>query len=145
MPSCKQYVLSLPNNKIVKSVVDELYCKIDQKCVVIDTSTISPDLARECRKKLSLKKESKYIDAPVSGGVLGSQNGSLTFMLGLKDRNESSEQINSILESMGKKQVFCGEAGMGQSVKLVNNLALAIQMMSICETFAAGKLLGISP
>lgn len=71
-------------------------------------------------------------------------------MLGLSADHAESHPARhaalvALLDTMGGKNVFCGGEGMGQSIKLVNNLALAIQMMSICETFAAGKLLGISP
>lgn len=116
---------------------------------MVDTSTISPALAKEC-SQLMAGQECLYLDAPVSGGVNGSANATLTFMLGLSQEHATShparhQDLLALLKTIGGKTVFCGGEGMGQSIKLVNNLALAIQMLSICETFAAGQLLGIDP
>jgi 3-hydroxyisobutyrate dehydrogenase len=85
----------------------------------------------------------RVIDAPVSGGIMGAQNGTLTFMVGC--RKEDFEEANTFLSAMGKNIVHCGGAGTGQIAKICNNLCLSIQMISVCEGLALGEKLGIDP
>lgn len=81
------------------------------------------------------------MDAPVSGGVLGAKNATLTFMVG--GEQQYFEKAQSILSLMGKTVKNCGKAGMGQTAKICNNLALGIQMRSIAEAMKLGAKMGI--
>jgi 3-hydroxyisobutyrate dehydrogenase len=71
-----------------------------------------------------------YVDAPVTGGVTGSAAGTLTFLVGAPDE-ALFERVKPILEAMGKNFFNCGRPGAGQIAKICNNMALAIQMISI--------------
>lgn len=68
-------------------------------------------------------------DAPVSGGVMGAENATLTFMVG--GEQEAFEQAKVLLSFMGKNIVHCGGSGNGQVVKICNNLVLAISMIGL--------------
>ena len=86
------------------------------------------------------------VDAPVSGGVKGATDGTLTFMVGSSCSNETMAKIASpLLELMGKRIVPCGGPGAGAAAKLCNNLALAAQMVGICEAMNLGEALGVDP
>ncbi|CAD8197847.1 unnamed protein product [Paramecium octaurelia] len=133
-------VTMLPNDKIVKSVAQEIFKK--QKKTLIDSSTISPYASYELAK-MAQDTKNIYADAPVSGGVGGAKLGTLTFMVGAE--KELYEKISPILKEMGKNIFHCGKIGGGQIAKMCNNMALAIQMISVAEALALGKNMGMDP
>jgi 3-hydroxyisobutyrate dehydrogenase len=107
----------------------------------IDCSTVDIDSARAAHAEAKAAAMAP-VDAPVSGGVGGANNGSLTFIVG-----GESEAINSaakILATMGKKIVICGHAGAGQAAKICNNMILGISMIAVSEAFVLGEKLGPS-
>ena len=74
----------------------------------------------------------------------GSQDGTLTFMVGSKD-TESLQKAQPYLDILGKRTIACGGPGSGSVTKLCNNLALAAQMIGICEALNLGESLGVDP
>lgn len=72
-----------------------------------------------------------FVDAPVSGGVMGAENATLTFMVG--GTKAEYDAVKNILEGMGQRIVHCGDYGMGQAAKLCNNMLLGITMIGVCE------------
>ncbi|CAL8471511.1 g11053 [Coccomyxa elongata] len=125
--------------------------------LLIDSSTINPVTAQNIAKEVasaSLHHESHpfpscsarspmLVDAPVSGGITGAKAATLTFMCGGDKHAVSAAE--PYLRGMGKKIWHCGGPGMGQTAKVCNNLALAIQMASIAEASALGCRLGMDP
>ncbi len=107
----------------------------------IDSSTIDVDSARKARE-LAVKAGHRGMDAPVSGGVMGAEAGSLTFMVGAEASD--FEQARPLLEVMGKKVVHCGDSGAGQAAKICNNMILGISMIAVSEAFVLGEKLGLS-
>lgn len=83
--------------------------------VYIDASTIDPHVAKEVSALVATTGAS-MLDTPVSGGVTGAANGTLTFMVGGSE--ETLEKARSMLEAMGKKITYCGPNGCGQVVKV---------------------------
>lgn len=110
--------------------------------LLIDTSTIDPNIAREVSSKAEALS-AQMIDAPVSGGVGGAQAGTLTFMVG--GTLPSFERAKILLQCMGKNIVHCGPSGNGQVVKVCNNLVLAISMVGVSEAMNLGVTLGMDP
>ncbi|XP_015186404.1 PREDICTED: 3-hydroxyisobutyrate dehydrogenase, mitochondrial [Polistes dominula] len=108
--------------------------------LLIDSSTIDPFVSQEISKEVE-KREAKFIDAPVSGGINAARDGTLTFMVGGSKENFDSAKI--ILEVMGSRIVHCGDVGMGQAAKLCNNMLLAISMIGTAEIFNLGQRLGL--
>lgn len=135
---------SLPNSAIVESIMlgNEGVLKLCKKgCCIVDLSSVGPATSR---KIYNIAKEQGvlYADAPVSGGVNGAANGTLTIMFGGEE--ETWQKVQSVLEIIGKKLVYVGGIGSGDAIKLVNNLMLGCNMAAIAEALTLGKRLGLS-
>lgn len=77
-------------------------------------------------------KGASFVDAPVSGGVIGAENATLTFMVG--GTKDEFNTVKGLLECMGQRITHCGDYGMGQAAKICNNMMLGISMIGVCET-----------
>ena len=108
------------------------------EAVFIDCSTIEVAVAREVAAAVS----QPMLDAPVSGGVMGAENATLTFMVG--GTEYAFGYARPVLEAMGKNVVHCGASGAGQAAKACNNMLLAISMIGTCEAFILAEKLGLS-
>ncbi|XP_027089265.1 probable 3-hydroxyisobutyrate dehydrogenase, mitochondrial isoform X1 [Coffea arabica] len=117
----------------------------------IDSSTIDPQMSRKLSATIadcSLKRKRDgfevpaMLDAPVSGGVLAAQAGTLTFMVG--GLEEAYVAAKPLFLSMGKSTIYCGGAGNGSAAKICNNLAMAVSMLGVSEALALGQKLGIA-
>ncbi|MFE4541834.1 3-hydroxyisobutyrate dehydrogenase [Arthrobacter sp. NPDC056727] len=107
----------------------------------LDCSTINVDEAREAAG-LALNAGHRSVDAPVSGGVVGAEAGTLTFMVGALP--EDFETVRPLFDVMGKRAVLCGEHGAGQAAKVCNNLILGVSMIAVSEAFVLGEKLGLT-
>jgi 3-hydroxyisobutyrate dehydrogenase len=107
----------------------------------LDCSTINVDEAREA-SALAVAAGHRAVDAPVSGGVVGAEAGTLTFMVGALP--EDFEYVRPLLEVMGKRVVHCGGHGAGQAAKVCNNLILGVCMIAVSEAFVLGEKLGLT-
>lgn len=107
----------------------------------LDCSTIDVAQAREAAQ-LALVAGHRSADAPVSGGVVGAEAGTLTFMIGAEETDLA--QVTPLLEVMGKKLVHCGGHGAGQAAKICNNMLLGISMIGAAEAFVLGEKLGLT-
>jgi len=108
----------------------------------LDTSTISPIASKEFAADAK-KKDMVFIDTPMSGGITGATNGTLTFMVGCdKDQFDVAKEV---LMGMGKNVFHCGGPGTGEIAKICNNLILGINMISTSEGLSLGEKLGINP
>jgi 3-hydroxyisobutyrate dehydrogenase len=114
----------------------------DAKPLLIDCSTIDVESARVVAEEAE-KAGLSILDAPVSGGTMGAQNGTLTFMVGGSDAAFGAGK--PILEAMGKNIFHTGGPGAGQAVKICNNMMLAINMVGVAEGFLLAKKLGLDP
>ena|SRR5262245_18184232 len=81
------------------------------------------------------------VDAPVSGGVKGAADATLTIMVGGDEANFLRAQ--PVLQHMGKKVVHAGQACSGQAAKICNNMLLGISMIGVCEAFTLAEKLGL--
>mmetsp|Transcript_10575 Transcript_10575/g.20889 ORF Transcript_10575/g.20889 Transcript_10575/m.20889 type:complete len:315 (+) Transcript_10575:104-1048(+) len=116
--------------------------KVQKGALLIDCSTIDPAMSKTIHAAAAALGVT-FADAPVSGGTMGAENATLTFMVGSDP--DSFERVKGALEPMGKKVVHCGGVSTGQIAKLCNNLILGITMAGVAEAFAMGKCLGIDP
>ena len=116
---------------------------LKSKAICIDSSTIDPMTSRlvaDATHKHS--KTSIMVDAPVSGGVMGAANATLTFMVGANSVEEF-DRVKKYLELMGKNIVYCGNVGSGQIAKICNNMLLGISMIGAAEAMNLGVRLGM--
>jgi 3-hydroxyisobutyrate dehydrogenase len=112
----------------------------DAQPLLIDCSTIDVETARTVTATAETAGLA-MLDAPVSGGTVGAQNGTLTFMVGGTD--EAFARGKSVLEAMGKNIFHAGGPGAGQAVKICNNMMLAINMVGVSEGFLLAEKLGL--
>ena len=103
--------------------------------VCIDCSTIEQSASVFIAEHVA-NKHSHYLDTPVSGGVLGAENATLTFMVG--GNEHAYAEIKAILDQMGQRSVYCGKVGNGQAAKICNNMLLGAQMVAVAETMNLG-------
>jgi 3-hydroxyisobutyrate dehydrogenase len=108
--------------------------------LLIDCSTIDVDSARAVTAAAAAAGLA-MLDAPVSGGTVGAQNATLTFMVG--GTEEAFARGEPILAAMGKNIFHAGGPGAGQAVKICNNMMLAINMVGVCEGFLLAERLGL--
>ncbi|XAS68778.1 3-hydroxyisobutyrate dehydrogenase [Micrococcaceae bacterium Sec5.7] len=107
----------------------------------LDCSTINVDEAREA-SALAVEAGHRAVDAPVSGGVVGAEAGTLTFMVGALPKD--FESVQPLLQVMGKRIVHCGDHGAGQAAKICNNMILGVSMIAVSEAFVLGEKLGLT-
>ncbi|MGP9780941.1 3-hydroxyisobutyrate dehydrogenase [Glutamicibacter sp. AOP12-B1-11] len=119
---------------------DYLLGAAEADTLFLECSTIDVAQAREAAQ-LAVAAGHRSADAPVSGGVVGAEAGTLTFMLGADEADLA--QINPVLEIMGKRVVHCGGHGAGQAAKVCNNMLLGISMLGAAEAFVLGERLGL--
>ena len=110
--------------------------------MIIDMTTSSPKLANEIYEEAK-KYHIEALDAPVSGGDVGAKNATLAIMVG--GDKQTYEKALSLLEFMGKTICYFGKAGSGQYAKMSNQIAIASNMMGVCEAIAYAKKSGLNP
>jgi 3-hydroxyisobutyrate dehydrogenase len=108
--------------------------------VHIDMSTISPAVTRRIASRLA-EKGIEMLDAPVSGGDTGAQAGTLSIMVGGKE--ETFQRCRPIFEVLGRTIVHCGPNGAGQTVKLCNQIVVALNNLAMCEALVFATKAGI--
>jgi 3-hydroxyisobutyrate dehydrogenase len=138
-------ITMLPAAQHVKAVYlndDGVLAGVAKGVPLVDSSTIDPATAKLIAEAAA-QHGNPFADAPVSGGVVGAQAGTLTFMVGADEA--LFETLRPVLSGMGKNMVRCGETGTGQIAKICNNLLLAISMIGVAEAMKLGETLGIDP
>jgi len=110
------------------------------KTVIIDMSTISPQITRDLAEEAA-SHGLQWLDAPVSGGQKGAIEGTLTIMVG--GDAGALDRCRPVLAAMGKRISHFGPPGSGQSAKLCNQIMTAINLLSVCEAMVFGKKAGL--
>lgn len=106
----------------------------------IDSSTISPELARRVASACA-ERGVDFLDAPVTGGTWGAEEGKLVFMVGGK--KEVLDRVEPVLAAMGQRFFLLGPNGSGQTVKLAMNLILALEVEALAEAMALVTRAGV--
>lgn len=130
----------LPAGAHVLSAYPALLAAAKPGTLFLDCSTIEVDHALQAAE-MAQKAGFEAVDAPVSGGMVGAEVGTLTFMVGGSEAG--LERVRPLLEVMGKKVVHCGANSTGQAAKICNNMLLGIAMVGASEAFALGQKLGL--
>ena len=133
-------ITMLPNGEVLKSVADKAIEHMQEGSIFLDCSTVDVASAKSVAE---IAKNNLVIplDAPVSGGIGGAKDGTLTFMVGGPD--EGFTKAQDLFDIMGQKAVHCGGSGNGQSAKICNNMILGATMIATCEAFALADKLGL--
>ena len=132
--------LCVPNSPEVVQVVDAMLPALGPGTTVVDCSTIDPEVERAQHARVTATG-ARYLDAPLSGGTAGAHKGTLTLMVGgdaavLADTEPAMDPFAGLV-------VHVGGPGMGQVVKLCNNLIYAAQMTATAEATAMAVKSGV--
>jgi 2-hydroxy-3-oxopropionate reductase len=110
--------------------------------LIIDTSTISPIAA--CKLARDAKARGcDFLDAPVSGGEIGAQNGALSIMVG--GRESAFNRAMPIFQAMGKTILLIGDSGAGQVAKAANQILTSITIEAVAEAMVFAAKAGVDP
>jgi len=107
---------------------------------IIDMSTISPAVTRSIHGRLK-ERGIAFLDAPVSGGDIGAQKGTLTIMVGGDE--PAFEKVKGVFEPMGKRITYMGPSGSGQVTKACNQVLCALNMLGVCEALILASKSGL--
>lgn len=108
--------------------------------IVVDMTTSKPALAKkiaDAAQNLGMEA----LDAPVSGGDIGAQNGTLSIMVG--GSQQAFDAVKPLFEAIGQNILLQGTASAGQHTKMCNQIAIATNMIGVCEAIAYGKKAGL--
>ena len=127
---------------VLKVYAEQIIGAAPTRALLLDCSTIDVDTAR---KVAGLAKAAGYAfaDAPVSGGTMAADAGTLAFMVGCDEPDFA--RIEAALESMSRATFRAGDHGAGQAAKICNNMILGITMLGTCEAIGLAEKLGLDP
>ena len=137
-------IICVGNDDDVREILfseDGAYPSLKPGTIVIDHTTTSAKLAKELSAKLK-NKNCYYLDAPVSGGQLGAEEGNLTIMVG--GDKEVYEESLDVLAAYSKYSKYMGESGSGQLTKMVNQIAIAGLLQSLSEALNFSEKSGLN-
>jgi len=143
--ACETVITMLPDSPEVREVVageNGVFEGIREGSLLIDMSTISPVVTEELAATAG-KKGVGMLDAPVSGGEPGAEEGTLSIMVGGSE--EDFERAKPIFDVLGKTVVRVGEAGAGQVVKACNQIVVALTIEAVSEALVLGSKAGVDP
>ncbi|MCY4345132.1 MAG: 3-hydroxyisobutyrate dehydrogenase, partial [Gammaproteobacteria bacterium] len=138
------FISMLPAGKHVAGLYLEegVLARLPKGALAIDCSTIDPETARRVATAAA-EQGIAMLDAPVSGGTAGAQNGTLTFIVG--GEADALERGRPLFKAMGANVFHAGGSGAGQIAKICNNMLLAIQMAGTAEALSLGVDNGLDP
>ena len=120
---------------------DGAFAALKRGSLYVDSSTISPDLARRIAAECG-KVGVEFLDAPVTGGTWGAEKGELLFMIG--GEQKVFDRAKPVLDAVGTKSFLLGPNGAGQTIKLAMNSILALQVDALAEALALVRGAGIA-
>jgi 2-hydroxy-3-oxopropionate reductase len=131
-----------PDVELVALGPDGILEGVKAGLIYVDHSTIKPSLARKIAQEFTAKG-AYSLDAPVSGGDIGAQQGTLAIMVG--GPKNALDQVLPVFEVVGKTITHVGESGAGQIAKAANQIMVAAQMVAMAELMILAKKSGADP
>ncbi|WP_433933746.1 3-hydroxyisobutyrate dehydrogenase [Brevundimonas diminuta] len=127
---------------VLKVYSEQIIGMAPTTALLLDCSTIDVDTAR---RVAGLATDAGYVfaDAPVSGGTVAADAGTLAFMVGCPE--DAFGRIEAALDPMSRVTMRAGDHGAGQAAKICNNMILGITMIGTCEAVALAEKLGLDP
>jgi 3-hydroxyisobutyrate dehydrogenase len=133
-------ILCVPNSPDVVGVVDAALPALGKGKIVVDCSTIDPEVERQQHERVAATG-ARYLEAPLSGGTVGAEKGTLTLMVG--GDADVLAAARPTLEPFAGLIVHVGGPGIGQVVKLCNQLIYAAQMLATAEATTMAAKAGV--
>lgn len=137
-------VLMLSDSPAVEQVVtgeDGVLASLSPDSLLIDMGTTSVSLTHHLSKRVE-SKGAQFIDAPVSGGVVGAEQGTLSIMAG--GSQDSVRRARQLFEMVGKRFVHIGAVGSGQVAKIANQIIVGLNIAAVAEAFFLAESAGAS-
>jgi 3-hydroxyisobutyrate dehydrogenase len=135
-------ILCLANTEVVKSVVEESILNTNSTDkLLIDLSSIHPETTKQLAAQLKQRCNISWVDAPVSGGTAGAEEGSLAIMAGGSEANIAIAR--EVLKPLYKQLTRMGGVGSGQVTKICNQMIVSCNVMVIAEMMALAKSSGV--
>lgn len=133
-------ITMLPTSKEVDEIVDRLLPHLKPGTLWIDATSGDPNASRETAKRLA-DKGIPFVDAPVTGAIVGAENATLTIMMGGSEENV--ERAKEILRLNGKTLIRVGDIGAGHAIKVLTNSIMGATVWITSECLLLAKQLGI--
>jgi 3-hydroxyisobutyrate dehydrogenase-like beta-hydroxyacid dehydrogenase len=134
--------IMVPDTPDVENVIGKIEPSLARGQLVLDMSTIAPEVERRIAEKLAVLGVD-YLDAPVSGGETGAIEGTLTVMVG--GGEAPFNRARPLLEVLGKRITYMGLSGAGQTTKLANQIAVALTLEAAAEALLFAVRGGLEP
>ncbi len=138
---CQVIIMMLVDDKVCMQISNKLKNKLKKGQILIDMSSTKKKTAIKIEKNISPNK-AHFLDAPVSGGTVGAEKGTLAIMAGGKKR--IFNKVINLLNTMGKV-TYVGKTGSGQVAKLANQAIVGITIGAVSEALILSKAAGANP
>jgi 3-hydroxyisobutyrate dehydrogenase len=112
-----------------------------ENLVLIDFSTVSPNLNKKINNKAKVKKI-EFLDAPISGGTIGANAGTLSIMVG--GEKTTFDKVLPVFDILGENVYHVGDVGSGSSIKLLNQYMVSVHSQAVSEAFVLAEKAGIN-
>lgn len=135
-------ILCLANTAVVETIVKtEILAQCSTAKLLIDLSSIHPETTRQLAKQLKQQCNMGWVDAPVSGGTIGAEQGTLAIMAGGSacDIKITREVLKPLYEQL----THMGDVGSGQVTKICNQMIVSCNVMVIAEMMALAQTSGV--
>jgi 3-hydroxyisobutyrate dehydrogenase len=142
LASADVIITMLPTSREVDEIVDKLLPHLRKGTLWIDATSGDPNVSRETAKRL-VANGVHFVDAPVTGAVVGAENATLTIMVG--GWPEDFERAREILRHCGKTIIHVGDVGSGHAIKVLTNSIMGATVWITAECLLLAKQLGIDP
>ena len=139
--TCDLIIVCVSKDNDVLEILDQVIVSIRPETIVVDTSTVSSLTAKKVASLLQ-QRSAGFLDCPVTGGVEGAKNGTLTLMVG--GDISVMEKVKPILSFIGNKIVHIGPTGSGQACKAVNQILCAGINQAVTEGLAFGETMELN-
>lgn len=137
---CEMIIVCVSRDEDMIEMIKAISTAVKPGTVVVDTSTVSSDTAKQAAEILA-EKQAQFLDCPVSGGVEGAKNGTLAMMVG--GDADTLNQVNETLSAIAANILHIGPHGSGQACKAVNQFMAAGINQAVTEALAFGKQMGL--
>ena len=137
---CQVIIMMLVDDKVCMQMSNKLKNKLKKGQILIDMSSTKKKTAIKIEK--NIRSKAYFLDAPVSGGTVGAEKGTLAIMAGGKIR--IFNKVKNLLNSMGKV-TYVGKTGSGQVAKLANQAIVGITIGAVSEALILSKAAGANP
>lgn len=137
---CELIIICVSRDEDVLEMINEIKTTINSDSIVVDTSTVSSETAKQAAAILN-NVNAHFLDCPVSGGVEGAKNGTLAMMVGGDE--QILEKARPTLNAIAGNIVYIGSSGSGQATKAVNQIMCAGINQAVTEALAFGQAMNL--